>query len=156
MPEKIQSPVWRQIGLSHAKLNQSDSAIESFKKAIALAPEEKQGDYRKPLFQYYVGETKYEEALSLLTDPQITEPTDAEKILLMAADTYGDALPQLAVTALERAIRVNPDNMDTYFKLGQMYFTDGTKFRRPHSKVAQQIQRIGNRSRKAGNNKKHA
>ncbi|RPJ13508.1 MAG: tetratricopeptide repeat protein, partial [Desulfobacteraceae bacterium] len=68
VPENARAPILGRIGLIQLRLNKSDEAVESFKKAIELSPAEKRGDYIKPLFQHYVNKEKYEEALSLLID----------------------------------------------------------------------------------------
>ena len=63
IPEKNQPAIWFQIGRTQAKLKQPDKAIQAFKRAMELAPEN--ADYRNALAQYYLDEKRYEEALEL-------------------------------------------------------------------------------------------
>jgi tetratricopeptide (TPR) repeat protein len=119
VPQASQSPIWKQIGRAQAKLNQPEAA-DSFKKAIELAPADKLDEFRKSFAQYYLDQKKYEEALNTLIDPKSTE--SPEKILLSLAKASKD--PRLSKIALERVLKLNPDNLDACLDLGQMYYSD--------------------------------
>ena len=119
-PDK-QAPIWRQIGRAQAKLNQPD-AVDSFKKAIELAPADKVKDYRDSLAQYYLDEKKYDDAVSVFIDPKSASP---EKDLTALAKDMKDKQPKLSEAALERVLKINPENIDAAFDLGQMYYSDG-------------------------------
>lgn len=123
-PDK-QAPLWRQIAKAHAKLNQPDAAVAAFKKSIELAPEDKAAEYRNAFAQYYLDEKNYEEVVNLLADPKIAGSQSGEQVLLSIAASWKNKQPQLAEAALERALKANPDNADTYFDLGQLYYADG-------------------------------
>lgn len=127
LPEEAQGPVWNRIGLIQSKLNQPGAAEEAFKKSIRLATAEKRAEYIRPLFELYLYEQKYEEALTLLADPQKTKSAEAEKIMMMAAEKYSETIPELSELALERTIRINPGNLDACFELGRMYYTEGAQ-----------------------------
>jgi tetratricopeptide (TPR) repeat protein len=121
----IQSPLWERIARANAKLNQNDAAIESYKKAIELAPEEKKSDYRKYLAIYYIQNKKYDEAIEVVTDAKTVPAKDMEQNLLDFAKIYKDKEPALAEAILERILKMNPENAEVYFDLGQLYYMDG-------------------------------
>jgi tetratricopeptide (TPR) repeat protein len=116
-----QWPIWRQIARAQGKLNQPEAAA-SFKKAIELAPADKQAEVRNAFAQYYLDQKKYDDALDTILDPKSTE--SPEKVLLGLAKTTMSKEPKMAKAALERVVKVNPDNLDAAFDLGQMYYSD--------------------------------
>ncbi len=120
-----QSPLWRQIARAQAKLDQQEAAIAAFKKAIELAPADRIEEYRNSFAQYYLDAKKYEEAIDVLADPKNAGSQSAEQVLLSLAASTKHKQPQLAEAALERVLRINPDNVDVYFDLGQLYYADG-------------------------------
>jgi tetratricopeptide (TPR) repeat protein len=118
--------VWRQIGWIQVKLNQQEAAEQSFKKAIELAKDEKAAqEYRTTLAQLYLDQKKYDEAINAFVDSQNSDPAKLEQSLLSLAQKSKDSTPQLAELALEKVIKLNPQNADAYFELGQLYFTEG-------------------------------
>jgi tetratricopeptide (TPR) repeat protein len=119
--QEKQWPIWRQIGRAQGKLNQPE-AVASFKKAIELAPADKQTEVRNAFAQYYLDQKKYEDALDTVIDPKSTE--SPEKVLLGLAKTTMSKEPKMAKAALERVVKINPDNLDATFDLGQMYYAD--------------------------------
>jgi len=120
-----QSPLWRQMARAYGKLNQEDAAVAAFKKSIELAPADKASEYRNSLAQYYLDGKKYDEAVEVLADPKAAGSQSPEQTLLALAASSKNKQPQLAEAALERLLKVNPDNTDAYFDLGQMYYADG-------------------------------
>lgn len=118
VPQDIQSPVWRQVARAQAKLNQPDAAIESFKKSIELAPADKVGEFRSAFAQFYIDSKKYDEAVD------VVEPLGTAKLVDFARRTK-DKEPQFAKVALERVIKTDPQNIDAYFDLGELYYIDG-------------------------------
>jgi tetratricopeptide (TPR) repeat protein len=118
-PDK-QWPIWRQIGRAQGKLNNPE-AVASFKKALELAPADKQGEIRNAYAQYYLDQKKYDDAVDLLADPKSENP---EKTLLGVAKSTAAKEPKMARAALERVLKINPDNIDAAFELGQMIYFD--------------------------------
>jgi tetratricopeptide (TPR) repeat protein len=114
-------PIWRQIGKAQGKLNQQEAAVASFKKAIELAPADKQADCRNALAQYYLELKKYDDAVDVIADPKSESP---EKALLGVAKTTYSKEPKMARAALERVLKINPDNLDAAFDLGQLIYYD--------------------------------
>jgi tetratricopeptide (TPR) repeat protein len=125
VPPDKQSPLWRQIGRSQAKLGQQAAAVESLKKAIELAPADKVSEYRNALAQHYLDAKNYEASLDVLTDPQSAGSQSVEQVLTSLAQSMKNKDPQFAEAAMERILKLNPDNADIYFELGQMYYADG-------------------------------
>jgi tetratricopeptide (TPR) repeat protein len=121
----MQSPLWVKIAEANAKLNQPDAVIAAYKKAIELAPAEKKSEYRKSLAIVYLQNKKYDEAVEMVTETQATSSKSAEQTLLDLAKAYKDKEPALAEVIYERVIKINPNNVDVYFELGQLYYLDG-------------------------------
>jgi tetratricopeptide (TPR) repeat protein len=119
-----QAPIWRQIGKANAKLNQPDAAIAAFRKSIELAPADKIEEYRNSFAQFYLDAKKYDEALDVLSDPKTAGSQSVEQVMLSLAQKVKSSNPQIAIAAMERALKANPDNADTYFELGQQYYFD--------------------------------
>jgi tetratricopeptide (TPR) repeat protein len=116
--------VWTWIGKAQGKLNQPEVA-DSFKKAIELAPADKAKDCRNAVAQYYEGLKKYDDAIDVLVDPKAAGSESPEQALLTVAKNAKDTQPKLAEVALERVIKINPENIDAMFDLGQLYYSDG-------------------------------
>ena len=121
--EDRQAPLWMQIGKAQAKLNQEEAAVASYKKSMELAPADKIGDYRKAFAQFYIDAKKFDEAISVLTDPSAAD--SAEKTLVDLAKSWKNNEPNFAIAALEKVIVLNPANADAYFELGQLYYIEG-------------------------------
>jgi tetratricopeptide (TPR) repeat protein len=115
-----QWPIWRQIGRAQAKLNQPE-ALDSFKKAIELAPDDKKGECRNAFAQYYLDQKKYDAAVDVIADPKAENP---EKALLDVARSAFSKEPRMARAALERVLKINPENLDAMFDLGQLIYFD--------------------------------
>jgi tetratricopeptide (TPR) repeat protein len=121
IPENKQGGVLVQIGRCYAQLKQGDQAVAAFQKAIEIAPD--QGDYRKALAQYYLGNKQYDEALSVYSDPRTTGNTPPDQALF----TLGQALSnqgnsEVAELAFEKALKLNPQNVDANYELGMILY----------------------------------
>jgi tetratricopeptide (TPR) repeat protein len=121
----FQSPLWKKIAEANDKLNQNDAAIAAYKKAIELAPAEKNAAYRKDLAAYYLKNKKFDEAVDLLAETKAASSESSEQTLLNLAKNYKDKEPTLAEAILERVLKINPENADVYFSLGELYYMDG-------------------------------
>ena len=127
IPAASQSPIWLNIGKAQAKLNQPE-AVGSFKKAIELAPADKPANlkaYKDAFAQYYVEAKKYDEAIALFVD---SKSASQEQDLLALAKSAKDK--QLIKVALERALTINPENIDACLSLGEQYYFDKDNDRR--------------------------
>ena len=123
LKEDKQAPVWRQIGKAKAELKETDAAVEAYKKAIELAPENETVNYINNLAQFYLDNKKYEEAVDTLTDPKALGTESAEQVLMDLAGRAKD--PKFIEAALERVIKMNPENAEAYFMLGRNSYADG-------------------------------
>ena len=124
VPENRQSPLWRQIGSSLAKLNRQEEAIAAFKKAIELAPADKVSDYQMAFAQFYLDIKKFEEAVDVMADTKASGSKNPEQVLLDLVAKVKMQEPNLAAAALERVIKLNPGNINAYYDLGRLYYMD--------------------------------
>jgi tetratricopeptide (TPR) repeat protein len=120
-----QSPLWVRIGQANAKLHQNAAAIAAYKSAIECAPEEDKAKYQAFLERYYIQNKHYDEAIELKIGTPPASPDNEERILLEMAAANKDTNPAFAEVALERALKLNPEAVDAYFDLGQLYYLDG-------------------------------
>jgi tetratricopeptide (TPR) repeat protein len=121
--EDRQAPLWMQIGKAQAKLNQEAAAVAAYKKSLELAPADKLGEYRKAFAQFYLDGKRFDEAIGVLADPKAEG--SPEQALMDLAKAWKNSEPNFAIAALEKAIKLNPANADTYFNLGQLYYIEG-------------------------------
>ncbi len=118
-----QSIVYSAIARSDAGLNQTDKAIEAYKKAIEMSPDN--AEYRKALAQYYLKEKRYEDALNLYADSKGAGSEAADKTLFQLGQTLSSqGNGEVAALAFERAIKANPENAEAYYELGMLLFYD--------------------------------
>jgi tetratricopeptide (TPR) repeat protein len=96
IPPDRQSPLWRLIGRAQAKLNHPEEAAAAF-----------------------------EEAINILIDPKAVGSKTPEQVLEELAAKMRGQEPMLAEVALERVIKLNPDNADAYYALGTIYYSEG-------------------------------
>ena len=82
VPQDKQSPLWKQIGQSQAKLNRQEEAIAAFKKSIELAPADKASDYQMAFAQFYLDIKKFEEAVDVMADSKAVGSKSPEQALL--------------------------------------------------------------------------
>ena len=121
VPENRQGGILVQIGRAHAQLKQGAEAVAAFQKAMEIAPD--QADYRKALAQYYLGNKQYDEALNVYSDPRTTGKTPPDQALF----TLGQALSnqgnsEVAELAFEKALKLNPQNVDAMYELGMLLY----------------------------------
>jgi predicted Zn-dependent protease len=135
--------ILRQIAKSQAKLNQMEAAAQSFQKAVDLADAKDAIEYRKSFAQFYLDQNKGEEALNVLTDSKDADPKILEQTLLTLFQGFKNSQPKIAEIALERVIKVNPQNADAYFELGQMYYSDGKSMDSRTKELFAKYQEIG-------------
>ncbi len=126
VPPNSQSVIYKQIGKAQAKLNQPEAAVEAFKKAVELAQNQNAAmDHRKAFAQFYLDQKKYEEAVNVLMEIKDGGSQDAEQNLWTIFTNSKDTEPELAAIVLERVLKMNPQNADAYFELGQLYYIEG-------------------------------
>jgi tetratricopeptide (TPR) repeat protein len=114
-----------QIARAQAKLNQTNEALESFGKALELAPKDRITDFRNSFVQIYVDDKKFDQAVDILADPKTAGSKGPEEVLLEVAKAYNSKEPKLAEAALERVLKINPENAEAYYELGELSYIDG-------------------------------
>lgn len=121
IPEKNLAGVLTQLGRTYGKLNQPEKAVESFNKAIELAPDSP--NPRTALAQYYLNEKKYEEALNVYADPRATGTKPPDQALFELAQKLSAAgNSDVAELAYEKVLRANPDHPDACYELGMLLY----------------------------------
>ncbi len=116
-----QAVVLTQIAKTQAQLNQYEPAVQTFKKAIELAPEN--ASYKTALAQFYLKEKKYDEALNMYADSNAAGKEPVDQVLFklgQAQSNQGNA--EVAQLAFERAIKANPENAEAYYELGMLLY----------------------------------
>jgi tetratricopeptide (TPR) repeat protein len=114
-----------QIARAQAKLNQTNEALASFGKALELAPKDRITDFRNSFLQVYLDDKKFDQAVDILADPKTAGSKSPEEVLLEVAKAYNSKEPKLAETALERVLKINPENAEAYYELGELSYIDG-------------------------------
>jgi tetratricopeptide (TPR) repeat protein len=117
VPANKQGIIWEQIAVARANSGQEDQAMEAFKKAVELTPDN--SAYREALAQYYLRVKKYDEALNVYSDPRTagSKPLD-ETLFALGKTLSGKGNNDVAQLAFDRAIKANPQNAEAYYELG--------------------------------------
>ncbi|HSW40124.1 MAG TPA: tetratricopeptide repeat protein, partial [Acidobacteriota bacterium] len=124
-PQDKQAPIWRQKGRALAALKRADEAESAFKKAIELASPKDSYEYRMSFAQFYLDSEQFEKAVDVMADSAAVGDRDPEKVLLELAESTRNREYRLAEAALERVIKINPDNANAHYDLGRLYFARG-------------------------------
>jgi tetratricopeptide (TPR) repeat protein len=138
-----QSPLWVKIARANAKLNQPDTAIAAFKRAIELAPEKEAPTYRDVLTGYYLENKKYDEAIDVIAKTPHPSSKSTEQILSDMATAKKDKEMAYAEAIFEQVLKINPGNVDVYFELGQLYYMDGKSKDRRTKELLKKYLEIG-------------
>lgn len=128
LPESVQHAVWAAIGRTHAKLNHPDQAIAAYRKAIQLEPTK--SDYWKSLAQYYMEQKQYEQMFQTYTDwySLPSSPTKPDEGLFkLGKDFLGQDKNDLAMSAFNRVLSLNPNHAEVHYELGVNHFYSGDK-----------------------------
>jgi tetratricopeptide (TPR) repeat protein len=120
-----QAVPYLQIAKAQAKLDQNSEALASFNKAIELAPKDRITDFRNSFVQVYLDDKKFDQAVDILADSKTAGSKSPQEVLIEVAEAYKSKEPGLAETALERVIKINPENADAYYILGELSYIDG-------------------------------
>ena len=97
--------------------------------------------YLNVLARFYLESGKFDEALDALTDPRSLGSESPIKVLQDLVEKSKDSEPKLAEAALERILKADPSNAETYFTLGRMYYADGKEMdRRSRELLARYIE----------------
>lgn len=125
LAEDKQDVPWLQIAKARARLGQKEAAFEAFDKAIKLTQADKVEVFRDTFAQAYIDDKKFDEAIEILADPKTAGSKSPEEFLLTLAAAYKSKEPKFAETAWERVLKINPENADVYYYLGESSYIEG-------------------------------
>jgi tetratricopeptide (TPR) repeat protein len=125
LAEDKQAAPWLQIARTQAKSGQKEAALESFNKALKLVAADKVEGFRNSFVQVYLDDKKFDDAVDVLADPNTAGSQSPEEVLLTVAAAYKSKEPKLAETAWERVLKINPENADAYYYLGESSYIEG-------------------------------
>ncbi len=120
-----QAPLSARLARAQAKLGQKEAAVASFKMAIELAPENEVQNYRNALVNFHLERKEFEEAIDVLADPKTAGSKSPEQTLMDVAEEWKNQSPALATAALERVLKINSENADAYYSLGELSYIEG-------------------------------
>jgi tetratricopeptide (TPR) repeat protein len=117
----LQASVWAQIGRARTQLKQADQAVEAYKRAISLSPQDpklKQAlqIHYEAIAQQFLNDKQYEQGFAAYSEAGISIFEKAKK-WAGSPDTE-----DLAIVALQRVIKTEPQNAEAYFELGSLYY----------------------------------
>ena len=120
--EEIQPAFVLEIARTQITLEQFEQAIESYRKAVLLHPE--QPAVERELAEVYVQVERYQEAAATFRSVFERSGEDPDESLFkQAAESVRKGNKQLSTVIYENIVEVNPDFPEAYFQLGmQRYF----------------------------------
>ena len=123
VPESSKPLVWIQLAKTHVQLNQSDEAIQAYRQAIQLAPDNP--EYPVLLVAHFVAQEQPREAIEVYVDlfANKSEPV-VEGLFAKGQEFSGNAKPAFAQAAYEKALEVDPEYVEAVYELGMLYFYD--------------------------------
>jgi tetratricopeptide (TPR) repeat protein len=117
----LQASVWVQIGRARTQQGQNDAAVDAYKRAITLAPQN--ADMKKNLQIHYetvaqkqLNEKQYDQGFATLTQGGISVFERAKKW------AGAQATEDLAILGFQHIIKTEPQNAEAYFELGSLYY----------------------------------
>jgi len=107
------------IGFCYGKLKSYAKAIEAFKQAVRINPDDAKAHYNLGCAYYDLG--LYREAIEAYKQAIRIDPDDAIANLNLGCAYYDLGLYREAIEALKQAVRINPDHANAYYGLGVAY-----------------------------------
>ena len=123
VPESSKPLMWIQIAKTHAELNQLDEAVQAYRQAIQLAPDN--SEYPEALVSHYLAQEQSREAIEIYADlfAKRSEPV-AEGLFAKGQEFGRKAKPEMAQAAYEKVLEVDPEYAEAVYELGMVYFYD--------------------------------
>jgi tetratricopeptide (TPR) repeat protein len=117
----LQASVWAMIGHARTQLKQNDAAVEAYKRAISLAPQDVKNKqalqaHYETVAQQYLNDKQYDQGFAVYAEAGISIFDKAKK-WAGSADTE-----DLAILAFQRVIKTEPQNAEANFELGSLYY----------------------------------
>jgi tetratricopeptide (TPR) repeat protein len=117
----LQASVWVMIGRARTQLKQNDAAVEAYKRAISLAPQEAKNKqalqvHYEGVAQQYFNDKQYDQGFTAMSEAGISIFERAKK-WASSPDTE-----DLAILAFQRVIKTEPQNAEANFELGSLYY----------------------------------
>ena len=138
--EEIQAAFLLEIARSHVKLEQSEQAIENYRRAIPLHPE--QPGVEQELVEVYLQAERYPEAAETLRSFYERSGEDPDPSLFkQAEESVRKGNKQFSMVIYENIIQANPDFAEAYFQLGMQRYFDNLY--EEAKKLLGQYQKIG-------------
>jgi tetratricopeptide (TPR) repeat protein len=118
---KFQAKVYDVIGKAHSQLNQSDQAVQAYRRAVELDPQNAQYKadltaHYKVLGQQYLNEKQYDQAWAAFAEAGLS-------VFQLGQEwSKRDETSDLAVTAFQKVLKDDPQNAEVYYELGMVYW----------------------------------
>jgi tetratricopeptide (TPR) repeat protein len=115
--------LWIVIGRARTQTQQDDAAVEAYKRAIQLAPNDPKlkaeaalNDHYVQVGQRYVNAKQYDRAFAAYAQGGVS-------IFKLGQEWAKKAETEdLGILAFQQVIKTSPDNADAYFELGSIYY----------------------------------
>ncbi|MGA2264125.1 MAG: tetratricopeptide repeat protein [Acidobacteriota bacterium] len=134
LPEPgLQASVWCQIGRARTQLKQDDAAIEAYKRAISLSPQDAKfkqalSSHYEVVAQRYINDKQYDQAFAAYVQGGISVFDQAKKW-----ETNPET-ESLAIQAFNWIMKNDPQNAEAYFELGSVYY-----FKKDYAKAKENL-----------------
>lgn len=113
--------LWILNARSHAKLGQADDAIDSYRKAVEMKPED--AGLKEELADVYIAAERYEEGIDLYGEVLKGGDKPADQAFFEMAQGFNrKGKADLAGLLFHRILEINPGFSECYYELGVYYF----------------------------------
>ncbi len=135
----LQASVWLQIGRARTQLKQSDAAVDAYKRAISLAPQDPKAKqalqaHYETIAQQYFNDKQYDQGFAALTDAGISLFDRAKKW------EGNPETEDLAILAFQRLMKTEPQNAEVYFELGSLYYFNKKDYVRAEENLSKYLE----------------
>jgi len=115
------------LGLALEELGPPEAAIASYRRAIALAEEQRLGDASPylNLGKFLITQNRAAESLSLLERAATLAPASADAAYFLGKALDKAGRPDQAIASLNRAVRNDPRSAEAHYLLSRIYLRQG-------------------------------
>ena len=112
---------WILKARAHAKQAQPDEAIDSYRKAVELKPQD--SELKEELAEVYIAAEKYQQWIELYSEVLKGGDKPADQTFFEMAQGFNlKGKANLAGLLFQKVLEVNPDYAEAYYELGIFYF----------------------------------